>query len=1108
MSRLTIDDFFAIATPEQPALSPDGLTIAYVLRTVDRDADRDVRSLWAVPADGGEPRRLTRGTADSTPAWSPDGETLAFLRAAEDAVELWLLPAFGGEAARLATLPRGARSPRWSPDGTRIAFSAPVDMTTIGGGEPSPSSAPVVADDLRYKLDGVGVFGTMRSQVHVIDIGDGKVTRLTDGPEHTTDPFWSPDGTRLAFSMPAAEDSDLTMSSAVFTVDAGHPARHPVRVGGEGFQTTAVGWTDDGAHIAAAGRLDVEVGHIGLLLIPVDGGEPVDLTAALDRNVMAGGPGYPGALPQRSADGRHVLCVRENGFSQVISLAPDGSDRRELVGGTANVSGVSVAGDRAAVVVGTDIAFADVALLDLRDGTLRTLTSYGAPAFPLAVAEERRFTISDGTVVTGWLRRPAGAEGPLPLLLDIHGGPHNAWNGAADLAHPYQQLLIAEGWAVLTVNPRGSDGYGEAFYRGVTGDWGLSDARDFLEPIDRLVEEGVLDPERLTVTGYSYGGFMTCYLTSRDDRFAAAVPGGVVTDLVSFGGTSDVGHYLASSEHGGLPWRDAERLRAQSPYTQVDRVVTPTLILHGAADDRCPVGQAEQWFTALQERDVPSRLVLYPGASHLFPITGAPSQRADFNARITGWMQQHVPADARPTRPRIDAAHWQQRLNAIASKHRVPGASLGILRLGEEPAYGAYGVLSARTGLTATPGSVFQIGSITKVWTATAALRLVERGDLDLDTPIVRYLPEFRVPSEEITQGVTLRHLLTHTSGIDGDFVAETGQGDDALDRFLGELADVPQNHPLGATFSYCNSGFSLVGNVIERVTGKTWDEAMRELVFEPLGLPGVTTRPEEAIMQRAAIGHTGLDDDGPVQAGQWSLPRSMGPAGLINASSADVLAFARMHLEGGVAVDGTRVLSEDLVAEMQRQQVEVPDPYTLGSAWGLGWMLFDWDGRRVFGHDGTTIGQYAFLRVLPEEGLAIVLLTNGVGGKQVMTELFREIFAELADLRVPGGLAMPDEPFDGDVDRVLGTYERAGVTADVFREESGDGLRVRVTLTGPLASMLPNPVQEHRLVPVDDREFVIPVDDGASTMPVIFYTLPTGELYMHTGIRAAPKVP
>ncbi len=1109
MTRVTVDDLLSIPLPEQPALSPDGSRVAFVLRTTDREADRDVRALWQVGAEGGDPLPLTRGTADTTPVWSPDGTQLAFLRAQEGPAQVWLLPASGGEAHALTTLPLGAGAPVWSPDGARIAFTAPVDSAALPdeGAETiiARRSAPTASDRLGYKVDGAGHLGTLVQQLHVVDVATGATTVLTRGRAHASDPFWSPDGSRLAFSMSADDDADLTLRIQVFTTSSTDPNEAPTLLGPSDVQATPMGWTADGRSVLVAGKLGTAVGNDSLLLFPLDGSAPVDLTSSLDRNVMPGGPGYPGGMPQFADADTLVFCLRDNGYSHVYRTALDGSGARPLLDGTANVSGLSVAGGTAAVVVATPDSFGDLALLDLSDGSTRTLTSYGTTELELFPAEERRFTISDGTVVTGWLRRDPAAHGPLPLLLDVHGGPHNAWNGAADLIHPYHQVLAARGWAVLTLNPRGSDGYGDAFYSAVSGGWGVNDQNDFLEPIDQLVAEGLADADRLAVTGYSYGGFMTCYLTSRDDRFAAAVAGGVVTDLFSMGGTSDFGHFLSLKENGGLPWRDEELISAQSPFTHVDKVTTPTLILHGAADDRCPVGQAEQWFAALRERDVPARLVLYPGGSHLFPLSGPPSHRADFSQRVMDWIEQYAPAKGRTGRARLDARHWQQRLSALATAHKVPGATLGILRLGEEPVFARHGILNVRTGVPVTDDSLFQIGSMTKVWTTTAAMRLVDDGLLDLDRPVVDYVPEFRSSDDEVTRTVTMRHLLTHTSGIDGDVFTDTGRGDDTLEKYVGILDGLAQNHPIGATMSYCNSGFVLAGRVIEKITGTTWDQALRDLVMTPLGLEHSATLPEEVLMYSAAAGHTEIGDDGPVLAPAWMLPRAMGPAGLVCSTTADVLAFARMHLEGGLAADGTRVLSEESVARMQQREVEMPNPYTLGDAWGVGWILLDWDGRRLYGHDGNTIGQAAFLRVLPDEGVAVTMLTNGGNAHDLYLELFDEIFSEIADLHLPAQLVPPAEPYEADFSGILGSYDREGVSSEVFQGD--DGLRLRFTLTGPLAALLPNPVEEHALIPVRENEFVIRPEGSQNWDAVVFYRLATGEQYMHYGVRAAPKV-
>src|SRR3954451_16110515 len=272
----------------------------------------------------------------------------------------------------------------------------------------------------------------------------------------------------------------------------------------------------------------------------------------------------------------------------------------------------------------------------------------------------------------------------------------------------------------------------------------------------------------------------------------------------------------------------------------------------------------------------------------------------------------------RSSRMALDAAHWQDRLTTLAEKRGVVGATFAI-GLGDETITAATGVLNLRSQAAATPESVFQIGSITKVWTAVLVMQLVDEGLLDLDKPVVTYLPEFRVADEEVTGTVTTRHLLTHTSGIDGDLFLDTGRGDDCLEKYVAAMADLKQNHPLGDTMSYCNSGFSVLGRMIEVLRGATWDAVLRERLFVPLGLTSAGTLPEEALLYGAATGHIpppGSDET--IVTPQWGIFRSCGPAGLIHMTAADLLTFARLHLAGGVTADGTRILSEQSVAAMQ----------------------------------------------------------------------------------------------------------------------------------------------------------------------------------------------
>ncbi|MFD0592566.1 serine hydrolase domain-containing protein [Catellatospora coxensis] len=411
-------------------------------------------------------------------------------------------------------------------------------------------------------------------------------------------------------------------------------------------------------------------------------------------------------------------------------------------------------------------------------------------------------------------------------------------------------------------------------------------------------------------------------------------------------------------------------------------------------------------------------------------------------------------------------------------------------------------MLNADTGVVATTDSVFQIGSISKVWTATVALQLADEGLLDLDAPLVQVLPELRLSDADVAKQVTMRHLLTHTSGIDGDVFDDTGRGDDCLEAYTALLAEVAQNHPLGATWSYCNSGFSLAGYVIERLTGGTWDKAMRERLFTPLGLTRTGTLPEEALLHRAAVGHVAGPDGTQLRAPVWGLPRALGPAGLISSTAADVLAFARMHLTGGLAADGTRVLSADSTAAMAEMHADLPDKHSLGDSWGLGWIRFGWDGARLIGHDGNTIGQAAFLRMLPGQGLAVTMLTNGGNARDLYEELYREIFAELAGVGMPHPLTPPADPVDADLTPHVGVYERAGSRMEVL----ADGV-LRVTITGPLASLLPDPVHEFTLTPVATDLYVVREPGQQTWSPVTFYGLPTGERYLHFGVRATPKI-
>ena len=453
----------------------------------------------------------------------------------------------------------------------------------------------------------------------------------------------------------------------------------------------------------------------------------------------------------------------------------------------------------------------------------------------------------------------------------------------------------------------------------------------------------------------------------------------------------------------------------------------------------------------------------------------------------------------------LDAQHWQDRLTALADKYGVVGASLAI-RHGDGTAEAATGVLNLRTGQPATPDSLFQIGSITKVWTATLVMQLVDEGLLDLDEPIATHLPDFRVADETVSRTVTARQLLAHTSGIDGDLFLDTGRGDDNLEKYVAAMATLTQVHRQGATMSYCNSGYSLLGRLVEVLRESTWDAVLREKLFLPLGLESAGTLPEEALLHGAATGHiVPPGSDEPMVTPQWGIYRSCGPAGLIHMTARDLLTFVQTHLDSGTTADGTRILSTESAAAMQRAQVQIPDPYTLGSHWGLGWILMTWNGRPVLGHDGATLGQGAFQRSLPDAGLSAALLTNGgAHPRELFEALFDEIFSELAGVNVP---PRPEPRADTTVaqpERFIGRYAREGVELLVRPSDSG-GLELAVRSTSPLSEGMPTPPPV-TLLPHDDGVLLARGKEEDAWTAAVFFDL-DGERYVHFGARATPRV-
>lgn len=442
------------------------------------------------------------------------------------------------------------------------------------------------------------------------------------------------------------------------------------------------------------------------------------------------------------------------------------------------------------------------------------------------------------------------------------------------------------------------------------------------------------------------------------------------------------------------------------------------------------------------------------------------------------------------------------RLAELARQHRVPGAAVAVLA-GDEIAEAAYGVLSKATGVEATTDSVFQIGSVTKPWTASLVMQLVDEGSVDLDAPACRYLPDFRVADEWASTEITIRHLACHVAGFEGDIWTDTGRGDDAIEKYLAAITGAPQLFPPGKRFSYNNAGYVVLGRIIEVLRDKPYAAALRDHLIEPLGLAHAATDAYEAILHRTAVGHIKAGPDAePQPAPSWALAASNAPAGaLLAMSAADLVRFAKAHLDGG------DVLSRAAVEAMRQRQVQLPDLGTASRAWGIGWTLYDWGGDPVVGHDGGVIGQEAYLRLVPGSGVAAALLTNGGDTLPVYREIVGRALRELAGACMPDPPMPPADPKPAEPRRYVGRYESEVVAHKVTADEDRR-LWLSTTPRGVAVEAGMSP-ERYEIVRLRGETFLSaePRNGTHASMTFLDEDAQGRARFLHLGSRARPRV-
>ena len=671
---LTPDDFWQMRFLTDTALAPDGQHLAYVVLSADREANQQRSAIWLLDLASGESRALTAGTArDTSPCWSPDGRLLAFTSDREgEGAQVYLLALAGGEARRLTHMRRGTRDPFWSSDGAWVGFESEVRPGEAPDAEPPHDAAtrererreeaerPRIITRLQYRWDGKGYFEGRRHLFRV-RVGGGAVEALTDGDYDDSDGACSPDGRLLAFVSDRSDERDANDATDLWLLDL--QSRALRRLSDGHAQITKPAWSPDGRHIACYAeptvgthstydtRLLVAEVATGRVSYPLDGAGRS--AAALLYNDL---PRPGGHAPVWSPDGATLLFATDwHGGTEVLRVPVAGGEVATVLAcHDHHLAQFALTPDARRLVA---LACQPTDLWAIWEYPLAALTSAGEPrrltdlngdllAGRLLSVPERLSVEVEGHPLDAWLCRPVGPASTdnAPLVLYIHGGPHAAFGQSFS---GQAQMLAGLGYAVLYANPRGSTGYGEAFAQACDHDWGGGDYRDLMAVVDAALARGGLDATRLAVTGPSYGGYMTNWIVTQTDRFAAAVTLNSVTNLASSFGTADIDSVWAPGDNGGWPWERAEYYRERSPLTHAPRVTTPIRIIAAENDYRCPISQSEEWYTWLKRLGrAPVDFVRLPGASH--GVFATPRQRVLRQTLVIEWITRYCPSAGTP----------------------------------------------------------------------------------------------------------------------------------------------------------------------------------------------------------------------------------------------------------------------------------------------------------------------------------------------------------------------------------------------------------------------------------------------------------------------------
>jgi dipeptidyl aminopeptidase/acylaminoacyl peptidase len=654
--KITIDDLNQLVSVTQPTLAPNQKEAVFVHTKIDDKENTYQANLWHVELDSKELTQWTHGKEKITsPTYSKDGSKLAFLSTRDDKNQLYILSTKGGEARKLTSFEKGVSSFVWSPCGKKIWFSASLkegkSFTDEPDKEEKKKPEPYVVDKMKYKMDGVGLL-PQDSYKHIgsIDIESGEVTQFTDGNHFYSLQAVSHDGTKLVFSVNRSENQDFEFRQSLFLVDV-DSKEEKVVIDEEGYFGGAAFSLDD-SKLAFVGSEAAykNATHTELYVYDIESGTREILTEGIDAPVGD----YVVADTQQGANAPSVVWTKDNHLYFQVSTMGDvrlyaASLEGEMYPATGEdeyIYGYDVAksGEFALLTLSNPTHIGELYIQTIATGERQALTSFNETfenEVELVSPDAIVYEGAEGWDVHGWLMKPAGyVQGEkYPLIVEIHGGPHAMY---ANTFFHELQLLAAQGYGVLYVNPRGSHGYSQQFVDAVRGNYGGGDYEDIMKGLDSvLAENDWIDESRLGVTGGSYGGFMTNWIVGHTNRFKAAVTQRSISNWVSFFGVSDIGYYFNDWQIGA-DMTDVEKLWDHSPLKYAKNIETPLLILHSEKDFRCPIEQAEQLYITLKQMKKETGFVRFPDADHNLSRTGYPNLRYARLEQITGWFDKYL----------------------------------------------------------------------------------------------------------------------------------------------------------------------------------------------------------------------------------------------------------------------------------------------------------------------------------------------------------------------------------------------------------------------------------------------------------------------------------